>query len=67
MFKKFYSSGGSAHKHRQHTGGHGIQRSAVTDSAGIEDPAQPGGYVLAGPVLGLVYNYNSVHIVHQFN
>ena len=61
MFKKFHTPGTAAHKHRQNTGGHRVQGAAVADTAGIEHPAQPGSHILACPLLGLIYNYNSVH------
>ena len=61
MFKKFHASGTTAHEHRQNTGGHGVQGAAVADAAGIEHPAQAGSHVLAGPLLGLIHNDNSIH------
>ena len=61
VFKKFHPPGGPAHEHRQHAGGHGVQGAAVADAAGIEHPAQPGGHILAGPVLGFIDNDDSVH------
>ena len=62
MLKKFYASGGTAHKHRQHTGSHGIQRAAVADAPGLQHTPQLRDHILAGPAFRLIYNYDSVHI-----
>ena len=61
VFEKFHTAGGTTHKNRQNTGGHGVQRAAVTDAAGIEHAAQSGRHVLTGPFLRFIYNYDSVH------
>ena len=63
VLKKLHAPGGSSHKHRQHTGSHGVQSTAMTNASGLEHPPQPGCYILARPLLGLVYNYNSVHSI----
>ena len=49
VFKKLHTPGGSAHKHRQNTGGHRIQRAAVADPAGFEHTPQLGYHILTGP------------------
>ena len=61
MLKEFHAAGGSAHEYRQHAGGHGVQSAAVTDPPGLKYTPQLGYHILACPVLGLVYDYNSVH------
>jgi hypothetical protein len=61
MLEKFHTSCGATHKHRQYTGGQGVQGAAVTDAAGFENAPQLAYHVLAGPALGLVYDYDSVH------
>ena len=61
VFKKLYAPGGAPHKHGQHTGSHGVQRTAVADAPGAEHPPQPRRHVLTRPPGGLVDNHNSVH------
>ena len=61
MLKKLHPTGGPAHKHRQHPGGHGVQGPSMTNAPGVKHPAQSGSHVLAGPAGGLIYNYNPVH------
>ena len=61
VFKKLYAPGAAPHKHGQHTGSHGVQRTAVADAPGAEHPPQPRRHVLTRPPGGLVDNHNSVH------
>ena len=63
MFKELHTPGGSAHKHRQNTGGHRVESAAVTDAPGLENAPQLGGHILACPILGFINNDNSVHQV----
>ena len=61
VLEELHPPGGSAHKHGQHPGGHGVEGAAVADPASAVHPAQPGGHILARPAPGLVDDYNSVH------
>ena len=59
-FKKLHGPGGPAHKHRQNTGGHGVQGAAVANTLLVEYAPQLGRHVLGRPSLGLVHNDNAV-------
>ena len=48
------SLGRPAHKNRQDTGGHGVQRAAVADLARPEDTAQLGHHIMRGKALRLI-------------
>ena len=50
---------GTAAEHRQNTGRHGVQRTAVAQLAGAQHAAQLCHHVKAGPVHGLVYDQDA--------
>ena len=57
---KFHCPGGPAHEHGQHAGGHGVQGTGVADPLLVEDAPQLGHHIVAGPVLGLIDDEDSV-------
>ena len=58
---KVHGLAGPAAEHRQNAGGHGVQRTAVTQLAGAENAAQLGDDVKAGPLHWLIYDKDALH------
>ena len=56
---ELHPAGGLPHKDRQHPGGHGVQRSAVSHPLFVEDAPHLGADVHAGPTGGLVDNQDT--------
>ena len=54
-------AGGVAQQHHQNTGGHGIQRTGVTDLFLPQHAPQLGHHVVRGEALGLVHDQNAVY------
>ena len=57
---KFHRAGGPAHKDGQYSGGHGVQRSGMTDALFLQDATQLGAYVHGGPLLWFVNDNDTV-------
>ena len=53
---------GTAAEHRQHAGGHGVQRAAVAQLAGAQHAAQLCHHIKTGPVHGLVHDQDALHL-----
>ena len=59
-FGKGDAAGGLSHKHRQHAGGHGVQRPGVAHLSGFQNSPQLGAHVHTCPVRGFVNDDDSV-------